>query len=42
MSRFKPLLVVAAVVAAVATLIRNRITEPTPVDSGGWKPVEPT
>ncbi|HEX2154187.1 MAG TPA: hypothetical protein VHL52_09420 [Acidimicrobiia bacterium] len=42
MTRFKPLLLVAAVVAAAATLIRSRITESTPVDSGGWKPVEPT
>jgi hypothetical protein len=41
MIRLKPLLVVAAVGAALISLVRNRLAEPEPVDAGGWKPVEP-
>jgi len=41
MSRLKNLLVLATVVGAVITFLRNRLAEPATVDRGGWKPVEP-
>lgn len=42
MPRLKPLLVTVAVVAAVVSFIRSRLTESQPVDPGGWRPVEPS
>jgi len=41
MNRLKPLLMVAAIAAAVISFVRMRLTEDQPVDPGGWKPVDP-
>lgn len=42
MSRLKPLLVAAAIAAAVISFVRRRLTDDQPVDPGGWKPVDPS
>lgn len=41
MNRLKPLLMAAAIAAAVISFVRMRLTEDQSVDPGGWKPVDP-
>lgn len=42
MTRFKPILLIAAAAFALTALIRSRTGESAPVDRGGWKAVDPT
>lgn len=41
MKRLKSFALAATVLGAVLTLIRNRWSESSPVDPGGWEPVDP-
>ncbi|HLU32046.1 MAG TPA: hypothetical protein VK088_09805 [Acidimicrobiia bacterium] len=41
MSRFKTLLLAATMAGAFIAFVRNRLSEPTVIDRGGWKPVDP-
>jgi len=42
MSRIKPLVITAAVVVAVISFVRTRLSEGPAVDAGGWEPVDPS
>ncbi|CAN5872187.1 hypothetical protein BH23ACT5_BH23ACT5_06940 [soil metagenome] len=41
MKRLKAILMAGAMVAAVVALARQRLASDEPVDTGGWKPVDP-